>query len=62
VLQVVVGVGDPNPQVAAAGIATLEKAGIEVCLMDGEERQACYDINKEFMERMIAEAAASCCK
>lgn len=29
-LQVVVGVGDPNPLVAAEGIATLEKAGIQV--------------------------------
>jgi pyrimidine deaminase RibD-like protein len=54
---VVVGVGDPNPLVAAAGIATLEKAGIEVCLVDGAEQQACYEINQEFMERMVAEAA-----
>ena len=28
-MQVVVGVGDPNPLVGGAGIATLEKAGIE---------------------------------
>ena len=28
--QVVIGVGDPNPLVASEGIATLEKAGIEV--------------------------------
>lgn len=52
------GVGDPNPLVAAAGLATLQKAGIEVCLMDGPENQACYDINAEFMERMRAEALA----
>jgi diaminohydroxyphosphoribosylaminopyrimidine deaminase/5-amino-6-(5-phosphoribosylamino)uracil reductase len=65
-VQVVVGVGDPNPLVAAAGIATLEKAGIEVCLMDGAEQQACYEMNREFMARMAAEAAqassAKCCQ
>ena len=30
-IQVVIGVGDPNPLVAAQGIAILEDAGIEVC-------------------------------
>ncbi|KXZ43277.1 hypothetical protein GPECTOR_96g743 [Gonium pectorale] len=55
--QVVVGVGDPNPLVASEGIATLERAGIQVVIMDGPERDACYEINKEFMERMQAEAA-----
>lgn len=54
--QVVVGAGDPNPLVAAQGIATLQQAGIEVVLMDGEEQAACYDINQEFMERMKAQA------
>lgn len=58
-LQVVVGVGDPNPLVASAGIATLETAGIEVSIMDGPERDACYAINEEFMERMKAQALAS---
>jgi diaminohydroxyphosphoribosylaminopyrimidine deaminase/5-amino-6-(5-phosphoribosylamino)uracil reductase len=56
-LQVVVGVVDPNPLVAAAGMATLEAASIEVVLMDGEERQACYDINEEFMMRMKESSA-----
>jgi pyrimidine deaminase RibD-like protein len=34
-MQVVVGVGDPNPLVASEGIKTLETAGIEVgsCVM-----------------------------
>ena len=48
---------DPNPLVAAAGVATLEAASIKVLLMDGEERQACYDVNEEFMERMKASSA-----
>jgi len=56
--QVVVGVGDPNPLVAAAGIKTLTDAGIAVALMDGAESQACYDINQEFMARMKAAALA----
>lgn len=55
--QVVVGVGDPNPLVAAAGIKTLQDAGIRVALMDGAERSACYDVNAEFMERMASAAA-----
>jgi diaminohydroxyphosphoribosylaminopyrimidine deaminase/5-amino-6-(5-phosphoribosylamino)uracil reductase len=56
-LQVVVGVGDPNPLVAAAGIATLQAAGIEVALVGGEEQQACYDLNEEFMARMQQQAS-----
>lgn len=59
VKRVVVGVGDPNPLVASEGIATLETAGIEVCIMDGPERDACFDINKDFMARMVAEAAST---
>ncbi|KAG1672285.1 hypothetical protein FOA52_004300 [Chlamydomonas sp. UWO 241] len=59
VARVVVGVADPNPLVASEGIATLEKAGIEVAIMDGPEADACYEINKDFMERMKAEAAAA---
>lgn len=58
-LQVVVGVGDPNPLVAAAGIATLQAAGIEVALVGGEEQQACYDLNEEFMARMQQQQAAA---
>ncbi|GLC39736.1 hypothetical protein PLESTB_001957100 [Pleodorina starrii] len=57
VARVVVGVGDPNPLVASEGMATLERAGIQVVIMDGLEREACYDLNKDFMERMKAAAA-----
>ena len=35
-----------------AGIQTLQKAGIEVESIGGEEEQAAYALNKEFMERM----------
>ncbi len=55
----VVGVGDPNPLVSSEGIATLERAGIEVVIMDGDEREACYDLNKDFMERMKAATVAA---
>ncbi len=58
-LQVVVGVGDPNPLVASSGLATLRSAGITVAVMDGDERQSCYDLNLEFMARMEAEVAAA---
>lgn len=57
-LQVVVGVGDPNPLVAAAGIATLQVAGIEVALIGGDEEQECYSINEEFMQRMKQQASS----
>lgn len=56
VSRVVVGVGDPNPLVASAGIATLQKAGIQVALMDGEEQKRCFDLNRDFMERMQQQA------
>eukprot|EP00879_Flechtneria_rotunda_P005799 GHRR01006102.1.p1 GENE.GHRR01006102.1~~GHRR01006102.1.p1 ORF type:complete len:148 (+),score=41.58 GHRR01006102.1:723-1166(+) len=56
VAKVVIGVGDPNPLVASAGIATLEKAGIEVVLIGGAEEQQCYDVNAEFMDRMKQQA------
>jgi len=56
VRRVVVGAGDPNPLVAAAGIATLQAAGIEVALMDGAENQRAKDINVDFLARMEAEA------
>ncbi|MEW5310562.1 MAG: hypothetical protein WDW38_002348 [Sanguina aurantia] len=59
VARVVVGVGDPNPLVASEGIATLERAGISVTIMDGAERQECLDLNPEFMARMLEEAAAA---
>ncbi|WIA18043.1 hypothetical protein OEZ85_009525 [Tetradesmus obliquus] len=59
VARVVIGCGDPNPLVAAAGIATLQAAGIQVALVGGAEQQQCYDTNQEFMERMKQQAAAS---
>ncbi|KAI8466465.1 MAG: pyrimidine reductase, riboflavin biosynthesis [Monoraphidium minutum] len=58
VKRVVVGAGDPNPLVAAAGIATLTSAGIEVAMMDGPENRRAIDINTEFMARMEEEARA----
>lgn len=51
--------GDPNPLVAAAGISTLEKAGIAVALVGGQEEQECYNINEEFMNRMKQQASAA---
>ncbi|GBF92646.1 riboflavin biosynthesis [Raphidocelis subcapitata] len=59
VARVVVGAGDPNPLVAAAGIATLQAAGIEVALMDGAENARALDINRDFLARMEAEARES---
>jgi diaminohydroxyphosphoribosylaminopyrimidine deaminase/5-amino-6-(5-phosphoribosylamino)uracil reductase len=50
VARVVVGIGDPNPLVDGGGVATLKKAGIEVDV--GCEEEMCYEINKDFMERM----------
>lgn len=59
VARVVVGAGDPNPLVAAAGIATLQAAGIEVSMMDGAENRRALDINKDFLARMEEEARES---
>ena len=53
-LQVVIGTGDPNPLVGGEGIKTLERAGIEVETIGGEEEQTAYNLNEEFMERMKA--------
>ena len=50
VRRVVVGVGDPNPLVDGGGVATLRAAGVEVDV--GCEEEACFDINREFMERI----------
>jgi hypothetical protein len=41
--------------VAAAGIATLQAAGIEVSMMDGAENRRALDINKDFLARMEEE-------
>ncbi|MCG9887260.1 MAG: bifunctional diaminohydroxyphosphoribosylaminopyrimidine deaminase/5-amino-6-(5-phosphoribosylamino)uracil reductase RibD [Cyanobacteria bacterium] len=50
VKRVVVGCGDPNPQVAGAGIATLERAGIAVTV--GVEEDACRRLNEAFFFRI----------
>lgn len=49
--RVVVGMVDPNPQVAGKGIATLENAGIEV--MVGVEEAACQILNEAFVHRIL---------
>lgn len=52
----VVGVVDPNPLVGGSGIDRLLGAGVQVdcpCL-----EQECFDLNRDFMERMAAEAAS----
>ncbi len=51
-LQVFVGVRDPNPLVNNAGVDTLTQAGINVAYIGGEEERECFDINSDFMERM----------
>lgn len=51
-MQVVVGVGDPNPVVGGAGIKTLLQAGIEVAEVGGSEQEECHRINAAFMEKM----------
>jgi diaminohydroxyphosphoribosylaminopyrimidine deaminase / 5-amino-6-(5-phosphoribosylamino)uracil reductase len=50
VSRVVVGVGDPNPLVNGGGVVTLRQAGIDVEV--GCEEEACFEINREFMERI----------
>ena len=58
-MQVVIGVVDPNPLVGGAGIKTLEDAGIQVDLVRGEEEAECFAMNKDFMDRMAAQAATT---
>ena len=56
--RVVIGSGDPNPLVGGGGITLLERAGVEVAVMDGEEGADAAGLNPEFMARMREEAAA----
>ncbi len=51
-VQVFVGVRDPNPLVNNAGVDTLTQAGIMVAYIGGEEEKECFNINSDFMERM----------
>lgn len=48
--RVVVGMVDPNPQVAGQGIARLREVGIEVTV--GVEEAACQELNEAFVYRI----------
>lgn len=50
IAKVVVGMIDPNPQVAGAGVARLRAAGIEVEV--GIEEAACQRLNRGFIHRV----------
>ena len=51
VAKVVVGMVDPNPLVAGAGIARLRAAGVEVIV--GVEEEACQKLNEGFVYRVL---------
>jgi len=51
IARVVVGMVDPNPLVAGAGIARLREVGIEVTV--GVEEAACQDLNEAFVHRVV---------
>jgi diaminohydroxyphosphoribosylaminopyrimidine deaminase/5-amino-6-(5-phosphoribosylamino)uracil reductase len=50
--RVVIGTGDPFPQVAGAGIERLRAAGIGVDMAGGEIAHACREINIGFFSRL----------
>ncbi|MGI0495017.1 bifunctional diaminohydroxyphosphoribosylaminopyrimidine deaminase/5-amino-6-(5-phosphoribosylamino)uracil reductase RibD [Alkalinema pantanalense CENA528] len=49
--RVVVGMVDPNPNVAGQGIAKLRQAGLEVIV--GVEEAACQELNEAFVHRIL---------
>jgi diaminohydroxyphosphoribosylaminopyrimidine deaminase / 5-amino-6-(5-phosphoribosylamino)uracil reductase len=51
ITKAVVGMVDPNPLVAGRGIATLERAGIEVTI--GVEAEACAELIEGFVQRIV---------
>lgn len=50
----VIGISDPNPQVAGRGIQMLKDGGVDVVV--GCLRDECYEVNREFMQRMEDES------